>query len=180
MPPTLGLMMIGLSLFKSGFLAGRSSTKRYATVIAAGTVALAIVSWMAWRKDIAEMPVLGEDAVGFFLTPAVSLAYASTLILLLRSGAVSLLSPFAAASRMAFTNYLTQSIIMTSIFYGGRGGLMGQINRPALWAIVLSVWALQLTWSPIWLSRFEMGPFEWVWRCLTYGRTVPFLKRGWT
>ncbi len=102
-PPTLGLMMIGLSLFKSGFLAGRASTKRYATVVAAGTVALAIVARMAWRKDVAEMPFLGEDAVGFLLTPAVSLAYASTLILLLRSGAVSLLLPVCGlAGRMAF------------------------------------------------------------------------------
>ncbi|WP_158824556.1 DUF418 domain-containing protein [Granulicella sp. S156] len=35
-----------------------------------------------------------------------------------------------------------------------------------------------MTWSSIWLSRFEMGPFEWAWRCLTYGRLVPFLKLG--
>jgi uncharacterized protein len=177
-PSTLGLMMIGLSLFKSGFLAGRSSTRRYAIVIATGTVALAIVAWLAWQKDVAEVPVFGGDSVGFFLTPSASLAYASALILLLRAGAASLLSPFAAAGRMAFTNYLTQSLIMTSIFYGGRGDLMGEINRPGLWAIVVAVWALQLTWSSIWLSRFEMGPFEWAWRCLTYGRLVPFLKRG--
>lgn len=178
LPSTLGLMMIGLSLFKSGFIAGRSSTRRYAVVILLGTVALVMVAWLAWRKDVAEVPVLGGDSIEFFFTPVVSLAYASALILLLRAGATSLLSPLAAAGRMAFTNYLTQSLIMTSIFYGGRGGLMGEINRPGLWAIVVAVWVLQLIWSPIWLSRFEMGPFEWAWRCLTYGRLVPFLKRG--
>ena len=176
-PSTLGLMMIGLSLFKSGFLAGRSSTRRYAIVITAGTVALAVIAWLSWQKNVADGPVFGGESLEFFLTPAVSLAYAGTLILLLRSGAASLLSPVAAAGRMAFTNYLTQSLIMTSIFYGGRGGLMGQINRPGLWVIVVAVWALQLTWSPIWLSRFDMGPFEWAWRCLTYGHRVPFKKR---
>ena len=177
-PSTLGLMMLGLSLFKSGFLAGKSSTRRYAVVVAAGTVALAIVVWLTWRKDIVEFPVLGGDSLEFFLTPVVSLAYASSLVLLLRAGAAALLSPFAAAGRMAFTNYLTQSLIMTSIFYGGRGGRMGEVNRPGLWAIVVTVWMLQLIWSPVWLSRFDMGPFEWVWRCLTYGRRIPLLKQG--
>ncbi|PCE27621.1 hypothetical protein BWP39_03700 [Paraburkholderia acidicola] len=176
-PATLALMMIGLALFKSGFLAARSSTRRYTTVIATGAIALAVVGWLTWQKDIAGVPVLGGDVVALLLTPVISLAYASTLILILRAGAAFALSPLAAAGRMAFTNYLTQSLIMTSIFYGGRGALMGEIDRPGLWGIVIAVWALQLIWSPLWLSRFEMGPFEWVWRCLTYGRRLPLLKQ---
>ena len=47
-----------------------------------------------------------------------------------------------------------------------------------IWSAVGGIWILQLIWSPLWLSRFEMGPLEWVWRCLTYGRMVPLLKRG--
>jgi uncharacterized protein len=172
-PSTLGLMMIGLSLFKSGFLAGRSGTRRYQVVIGAGAVALSAVAWLTWKQDVAAAPILGAKAIELLLAPFVSLAYASTLILLSRSGVTPFLSPLAAAGRMAFTNYLTQSLMMTSIFYGGRGALMGEIDRPGLWAIVIAVWALQLTWSSLWLSRFEMGPFEWVWRCLTYGRMIP-------
>ena len=78
---------------------------------------------------------------------------------------------------MAFTNYLTQTLIMTTIFYGGRGlGWYGQIGWPEMWMIIGGVWAAQLIWSPLWLSVFQMGPLEWVWRCLTYGRMVPILK----
>ena len=175
-PATLGLMMIGLSLFKSGYLAGRSTTRRYAVVIAVGAVFLAVVAWLAWMKNVLAAPIPNGDVLESFLTPTISLAYAGVLVLLLRAGASRLLAPMAAAGRMAFTNYLTQSLIMTSIFYGGRGGLMGQVDRPALWAIVIAVWALQLTWSPWWLKRFEMGPFEWVWRCLTMGRRLPIRK----
>lgn len=177
-PATLGLMMIGLSLFKSGFLAGRSTTRRYVTVATIGAGTLGIVSWLAWREVMAGAPVLGGDALAGLLAPFVSLAYASVLILLLKAGAATFLAPMAAAGRMAFTNYLTQSLIMTGIFYGGRGALMGQVDRPALWGIVLAVWALQLIWSPLWLKRFEMGPFEWVWRCLTMGRLLPLRKDG--
>lgn len=176
-PSTLGLMMIGLSLFKSGFLGGRSQPWRYGAVMAAGAAALVPVGWLCWQRDIAAAPVAGDKLVLDLLAPLVALAYASGLILLLGQGAGRLLAPLAAAGRMAFTNYLTQSIIMTSIFYGGRGAMMGEIDRPVLWLLVAGVWLLQLACSPLWLSRFEMGPFEWVWRCLTVGYRVPLRKR---
>ncbi|GLQ49905.1 hypothetical protein GCM10010872_13540 [Dyella flava] len=177
-PDTLGLMMIGLSLFKSGFFAARSSRRRYRAVMVIGTVALAMVAWITWQADVAESPTVWGHVIGLLVTPFVSLAYAASLILLLRGDASRLLAPFAATGRIAFTNYLTQSMLMTSIFYGGRGALMGEVDRPALWGIVICVWVLQLIWSPLWLARFEMGPLEWVWRYLTYGHRVPFVKRA--
>jgi uncharacterized protein len=66
---------------------------------------------------------------------------------------------------------------MTTIFSGGRGlGLFGEVNRVELWGIVVGVWLLQLIWSPLWLSRYSMGPFEWVWRSLSYARPVSLAK----
>ncbi|MDP1777992.1 MAG: DUF418 domain-containing protein, partial [Brevundimonas sp.] len=88
-----------------------------------------------------------------------------------------ILTPLACAGRMAFTNYLSQTLIMTTIFYGGRGlGWYGQIGWPEMWMIIGGVWAAQLIWSPLWLSVFQMGPLEWGWRCLTYKRMVPLRK----
>lgn len=176
-PDTLGLMMIGLSLFKSGFFAARSSRRKYQAVMVAGTAALALIAWTTWQADVVGAPTIWGNFIDLILAPLISLTYAATLILLLRSDASRVLAPFAATGRIAFTNYLTQSILMTSIFYGGRGALMGEVDRPALWGLVIGVWALQLIWSPWWLSRFEMGPFEWVWRYLTYGHRVPFVKQ---
>ena len=175
-PQTLALMMIGLSLFKSGFLAGRSSDRRYIVAIAAGAAALVPVAWLAWRVDVLERPMPWDKGLSLLLAPAVSLAYVAGLVLLLRAGAGKPLSPLAAAGRMAFTNYIAQSLIMTSIFYGGRGALMGEVDRPGLWALTIGIWILQLIWSPFWLSRFEMGPLEWVWRSLTLGYRVPLRK----
>jgi uncharacterized protein len=83
----------------------------------------------------------------------------------------------APVGRMAFTNYIAQSLIMTTIFYAGRGlGLYGQLDWPQWSAIVVGVWTLQLIWSPLWLSRFTMGPLEWVWRRLSYGRSIPLRR----
>ena len=175
-PQTLALMMIGLSLFKSGFLAARSSHRRYAITIAIGALALCLLGWLSWQTDVVGAKIPIEHGLVLLLSPSVALGYAAILVLLLRSRLGEWLAPLAAAGRMAFTNYLTQSLIMTSIFYGGRGALMGGIDRPGLWGLTVAIWTLQLVWSPLWLARFEMGPFEWAWRCLTLGRRVPLRK----
>jgi uncharacterized protein len=175
--PTLSLMMIGLALFKSGFFAGRSTTRRCQAVLGAGATALVVQAVLSWREVILLQPIAGGDVASGVLAPVIALGYAAGVILLLRSSAAPVLAPVAAAGRMAFTNYLAQSLIMTTLFYGGRFALMGQVDRPALWAIVIAVWAVQLAWSSWWLARFQYGPCEWAWRCLTLGRRVPFTRR---
>ena len=177
--PTVGLMMIGLGLFKTGFLSGALPARLYRRVAAAGAAALVVVCGLTWTDDVARMEMMWTAGVEGLLNPLIGLAYASVLILIWKAGRAGALRPLAATGRMALTNYLTQSIIMTSLFYGGRGlGLMGQVDRPMLWAVVIGVWALQLTWSPLWLSRFQMGPAEWLWRSLTRGRRLPLRKPG--
>lgn len=175
-PATASLMLIGMGLFKAGWLSGRAPGWVYGLFLALGAAAL----WLIWREAAATaaggfgfLDVMTHPA-NSFLAPLASLGYAAALILLARLGLRRLLWPLAAAGRMAFTNYLGQTLIMTTLFYGGRGlGLYGTLGWPEMWGVVLAVWALQLMWSPLWLSRFQMGPMEWVWRRLTYGRAVP-------
>lgn len=179
LPATAALMMTGMGLFKSGFLAGRSPVWVYGLFIAAGVGS----AWLIWQETASVIaggfPIVETLTKPYntFLAPFVSLAYASLLILLARFGLKLILTPLACAGRMAFTNYLTQTLIMTTIFYGGRGlGWYGQIGWPEMWMVIGGVWAAQLIWSPLWLSVFSMGPLEWGWRCLTYGRMVPLRK----
>ena len=79
---------------------------------------------------------------------------------------------------MALTNYLTHSIVCTTLFYGYGFGLFGQINRTGLAAIVLAIWIFQLIVSPIWLKYFRFGPAEWLWRSLTYWRIQPMRAKA--
>jgi uncharacterized protein len=106
--------------------------------------------------------------------PLTTLAYVGLMVFAARSKGVWSAIPRALApvGRMAFTNYLTQSLIMTAIFYGGRGlALHGKVDRPALAALTVATWVLQILWSRWWMDRFEMGPLEWVWRRLYRGPT---------
>lgn len=181
-PRTMALMMIGLGLFKIGFLSGKAPMAAYWSCIAAGAVALAIVAYQAMLNSAAGFEFVHMQTRGSLVNPAlsilISLFYASVLILCVRFNALTLLTnALAPVGQMAFTNYIAQSVIMTIIFYGGRGlGLYGEVERDTLMAIVAGVWALQLIWSPLWLARFKMGPLEWVWRRLSYAKPLAIRK----
>jgi uncharacterized protein len=72
-----------------------------------------------------------------------------------------------AVGRLALTNYLAQSLIMTAMFYGF--GLYGSISLAPALIVAAAVMVLQLGLSPLYLQRFSRGPAEWLWRRLIYG-----------
>ena len=74
---------------------------------------------------------------------------------------------------MALTNYIGQTVMGTLVFYGYGLGLYGHLQRYQLYFVVLGIWLVQLTVSPIWLQRFRFGPLEWLWRSLTYKTRQP-------
>ena len=78
--------------------------------------------------------------------------------------------------RMACTNYLGQSVFGILLFYGIGLGLGGRVGLLGTEAIALAVYAFQICFSLLWLSRFKYGPVEWVWRMLTYGKRLPMRK----
>ena len=88
----------------------------------------------------------------------------------------ALVSRLEAAGRMAFSNYLSTSIITSFVFCGYGLGLYGQLARHELYYVVAAVWAFILLWSKPWLARFHYGPFEWLWRSLVMWKPQPFRK----
>lgn len=78
--------------------------------------------------------------------------------------------------RMALTNYLMQTIIALLLFTGIGLGWGTHVSAVAFEGLALGVFLMQVLWSRWWLARFQYGPFEWVWRSLTYGRVMPMRK----
>jgi uncharacterized protein len=79
----------------------------------------------------------------------------------------------AQAGRMAFSNYIATSLLMVVLFQGWAGDHFGTMHRLDLLLVVLLGWAMMLSFSRLWLSRFRYGPLEWLWRSLTYWRRFP-------
>jgi uncharacterized protein len=188
-PRTAGVMLIGMGLFKSGFLSGQARARIYLAAIGCGGAALATLGVHAWTINLAGFPLartLGADAIlAATLSPFVAIGYASALILVLRVSVTDwATAAFSAFGRMAFTNYLTQSIVLSAIFWGGPGfGLYGQLNRDQVAIIALALFAAQTVVSLVWLRFFSAGPLEVLWRRLVRfsvarsARDLPTLPR---
>lgn len=180
-PSTCGLMLVGMGLFKTGVLLARRGVAFYLFLLAAGGLALWGIAWAALREAGAGFDDWSAFALfmtlNVVLAPAATLGYLALVCLVLKSPVRALAAPLAATGQMAFTNYICQSLIMTGIFWAGRGlGLFGSFSYAELAFVVAGVWLLQLIWSPLWMRFFRYGPLEWIWRRLTYAQPVAFRR----
>lgn len=176
-----GLMLVGMALFKWGVFSASRPARLYAVFIALGALAGLPVIY----AGIARNEAAGWDMLSMFLgqqfnywgSLLVSAGYVGLLMLFCQSaGGGWLKQSLRAVGQMAFTNYLMHTLICITIFYGPGLGLFAQVNRVGQVGVVLAVWIAQLVYSPLWLSRFRFGPFEWLWRSLTYWRPQPMLR----
>jgi len=179
----VGVMFLGMALYKSGFLTLRWGLIHYVIAVLIGLGVGIPMAWWGGSHAIETGFALTETwkhvGANYIASLFMAFGYAATIMLICKIGIFNLLlKPFAAVGRMAFTNYLTHTLVMTFIFVGTPGlGLFGTVERVGQFQIVAAVWVAQLIISPIWLSWFRFGPMEWVWRSLTYGKMQPMLKR---
>ncbi len=109
--------------------------------------------------------------------PLLMLAYVAAISLLaLRPAWGRRLAVLAPVGQMALTNYLLESILSTTIFYGYGLALFGQVG--AAWGIVLTIviYLLLIPFSHWWMKRFLYGPAEWLWRSMTYWKRQPIRR----
>jgi uncharacterized protein len=177
-----GLMLIGIALFKLGVFSAARSTRFYLAWIAAAVLAglpLVVQGVRAhfaheWSADYS---FFGGAQFNYWGSVLVALGYIGLIMLLCKSGRpVWLLQRLAAVGRVAFSLYILQTLICTTIFYGHGFGLFGRVERTGQIAIVGAITLLQLWIAPMWLARFRFGPLEWLWRSLTYFRLQPFRR----
>jgi len=178
---TLGLMLLGMAGYKSGFLTGQWSDANYRRAAAAGLgigalayAALGIWVWSSGFRPPESRFAYGGISVPF--RPVMALGYAAAIILLFRRPS-AIRDRFAAVGRAAFTNYLGATIIGTLVFFGFGGDLYGKVSRAEAWLLVPLVWLVMLAWSKPWLDRFQYGPFEWLWRSLARWELQPLRRR---
>ena len=113
---------------------------------------------------------LGSGMLGLF--------YGCVIMLLVqRTGWIRRLGGLAAVGRLALTNYLVQTVLVTTLLYGYGAGLYGRLGVITGLPVALLIFLLQMILSRWWIQRFRFGPVEWLWRTATYGRPQP-LRAG--
>jgi uncharacterized protein len=164
---------------KLGVFAANRSRRFYLTSIIAGyCLGLPIVGYNTYKLITSDFDIghiFGMD--GFydhFSILLVAAGHVGLVMLICQTGFLSWFQRrLAAVGRMALSNYLMHSILLTPVFYGFGFGLFGKVGYFASMGFVLALWIIQLYLSPIWLSHFRFGPAEWLWRSLTYRKKQP-------
>ena len=172
-----GTMLVGMALYRWGVLTGERSDRLYYRLVGGGVVGVGVVLLGVYYIENAEW---GAEAAlfwrqfnywGSFLVAG---GYVGVVTLYARRRPDGPLTrAFAAVGRTAFTNYLLQTVVATTVFYGHGIGLFGSVSRAEALGMVLAFWVLQVVLSVAWLRRFRFGPVEWLWRTLTYGERQP-------
>ncbi|HEX7047708.1 MAG TPA: DUF418 domain-containing protein [Gammaproteobacteria bacterium] len=173
-----GIFLLGAWFGRRGFFADtRSHQRLWKNLLLAGVFAGLPLSAVFATLN-ASIDYLGEPTpvmgVAYLLNLVagllMALGYSAAIVFLMQTRWQRVLRLLSPVGRMALTNYLLQSIICTLIFYSYGFGLFGQLDRAQLLAVVLAVFLVQTVFSHWWLARFRFGPFEWLWRSLTYLR----------
>jgi uncharacterized protein len=174
------MFLIGLALGKSGKLNNIEQNKPFFKrmfwiTLLLGLPIAALHPYGVFKYTRLTYDLTGTYHIfGFFLgSPLLALAYLSGgLLLFNRFSNLKFFQMVASAGRMALTNYLMQSIICTTLFYGYGFGLFGKVNVQQGLLITLLVWGIQLPLSQWWLSKYKFGPAEWLWRWITYKEKI--------
>jgi uncharacterized protein len=178
----LALMLIGMALMKTGVLAAERTAAFYRKMMlicyGIGLPLTAFSGLDLNAQNYDPMYVMGIGGLPNYVgSIVVAFGHIGLVMLLVKTGFVQgLLSRFAAVGRMALTNYLMHSVILTTVFYGYGLGLYGDIPRFQQMGFVVAVIALQMVLSPWWLARYQFGPVEWLWRSLTYWKRQPMAR----
>ena len=178
-PRATAMMLLGMALYKAGMLTGQRNRRwngRLALIgLGLGTLISAFGAWQneaaGWSMEFSFFSGTVLRTLG--MVPLV-LGYIGG-ILWLCEGRVGpwMERRLAPVGRMALTNYLTQTILATTVMYGHGLGWYHTMGRAELWLVILPIWGLQLLWSKWWMDRFRFGPFEWLWRTATYWKAQP-------
>jgi uncharacterized protein len=189
---SLALMLLGVALYKWGFLSGRWSSRNYGIVMVIGYgIGLPLVIYSFYHHylynpnietSLARMEVVPIEWVGLiypFQRILLVMAHVAVLILLYKAQmAPRLFRSLEAVGQMAFTNYIMHSVICTLFFFGYGLNYYAELEYYQLYYVVIAIWILQLIVSPLWLRYFLFGPLEWLWRSLTYWKLQPFLRQA--
>ena len=175
-PRTIGLFLLGAFAWRTGIL--RNPPRHLLFSIAAAGIGLGAALILAHAGGLIAGGSIAGGRIRALAEPLgtilLALGYGAGIIGIanLRVGR-TLLGWAAPLGRMAFTNYLAQSVILGWIFYGYGLGLFGRLGITSALAIALAVYFVQVPFSAWWLGRYRYGPVEWLWRSLMYGAAQP-------
>lgn len=176
----LGVFLMGAAIMRSGRMLDLQAHRAFffkAMIFCVSLAAVLIgIASLFHGSGVMEPKGMIEQALMMLGSLPLSLFYLSTIAFAMSYvSARKILGLLAPAGKMALTNYLMQSVIASTVFFGYGLGFWAKWDRTELALFVISVFLVQVIFSHVWLRYFRYGPMEWLWRALTYW-TLPSMS----
>lgn len=180
-PQILSLFLLGLLAARRGLLEDSPQRPRILRRLALWGLGLGLPLNLLTTLLMIQGPAgpanpWGLVALGLTMPGSIllCLGYGAAVALAFRSPRGAWLKPLAGPGRMALSCYLLHSAVFTLTFNAYGLGRYGKVGLAPALGMALGLWLALIPLCRAWLARFRMGPAEWVWRSLTYGRAQPF------
>jgi uncharacterized protein len=177
-----GLMLVGMALYKWGLLTGSLATRLYRNLGIAGALfGFPLIAYGVHRNFQEHWSTRYSFFIGsqfnYWGSLGISLAWICLIMIAARTARLrNGVKRLATVGRMAFSNYILESVLCTLLFYGSGFGLFARVDRVQEAVVVLVVWIIVFAFSQLWMRQFYFGPLEWLWRSLTYREREPFRR----
>ena len=162
----LSLFLIGALLVKLRWIHDIEKNQKQWMILAESGIMIGLISKLpgliindagiSYFSYMAGGPVFGIGMIGTFI------------LIFQRMNGSGLMKWWIYPGRTALTNYLSQSLIMTYIYYGYGLEQFQEIGVAEGMILVMVLFIIQVMISKLWLKYFKMGPVEWLWRAGTY------------
>ncbi|MGJ9382110.1 DUF418 domain-containing protein [Salipaludibacillus sp. CF4.18] len=172
---TLWLFIVGAIIAKKRWLHDLKEHKQTLVLLMASGLSVGIIL----KGVMVYTPTTQLDYIGYiFGGPVLGIGYIAAFSLLFMKFSTSIVfDSFRYVGRMALTNYISQSIVMTTLFYGYGFGLLGELGTTLGIVLVVAIFILQMILSKWWLIHYRFGPIEWLWRNGTYMKRHKIRKK---
>ena len=164
------LMLLGVILYRLNILQGNLKIKTNNQILISSLligipISMITPIWLSLENYNPGIAIVSYIPLYLGTYPMV-IGYICLLTLIYKKISPKVSDLFKACGRMAFTNYITQSIFGALVFYFLFDSI--EFTRKEIIIFVLVVWIIQIVWSKFWLNHYKQGPLEWFWRKLTY------------
>ena len=172
----LGMMFIGMGLYSNGKLVQIDSVNqmlsRCITLLIVGISLSSFGLVWTYLNDFSTAAIVQGNVANTVATIPMALAYVGLLMWWNERAKSPLINRVQALGKTALSNYIGQTVVCLGIV-----AVIPQawLSRSTLLLLVLAIWWIQLVVSEQWLKRYKFGPMEYLWRCVTYRRLMPFI-----
>lgn len=181
-PQLIGLFIVGMLIGRFGIHKSEEKMVRYSKKVLPCSIFFFVVFYMI----VLSLPYLGVEGFALQVGNMLFKSYANLGMMMIYICGFTLLyygtrlrrgmDKIAPVGRMSVTNYMIQSIVGVTLFYGFGANLAVQLSFLECLFLGLLIYTIQILYSNWWIKRYYYGPIEWVWRVVTWFKPIP-LKR---